>query len=257
MPYIKKKKFVKKQPRRAPRKAPKSITRVVKKELKKLAIKPEKKHDDINLASTDYTMGQCAGNANAYFAADVTPYQVPGTNPNQHIGNEITITSYYMQMQIRQMSAATAPARIKFYLIRAKGSNTETAATLVDNLFLDNQFIGGGAAIIDANSQINMDYLPNYQILKRWTTFIRPDQFSGQQMVKTMSVGQKFKRPLSLKWFSATAGAYSLGRLFLLAFPDSGNASAATASTLTNVPVTAINTGQFLNFNIRWYYTDS
>lgn len=231
----------------------KSIKKIVNREIMKNV---EKKHDDINLASTDYTMGQCAGNANAYFAADVTPYQIPGSNPNQHTGNSIDITSFYMQLQIRQMPAATAPARIKFYLFRCKGSNTEVASALVGNLFNYNLFAGGGNQIFDANSSMNIDYMGNYTLLKRWTCYLKADQFSGQQMPLTRSIGKRFKKPLKVQWFAQTAGAYSQGRIILVALSDCGNASAATASTLTNIPVQTANTGQLLNFSIRWYYTD-
>jgi hypothetical protein len=41
---------------------------------------------------------QCAGNANAYFGADIAPYQIPGSNFNQQTGNEILLTSFYLQL---------------------------------------------------------------------------------------------------------------------------------------------------------------
>lgn len=230
-----------------------STSQIVNNVIKQLA---EKKHDDINLASTDYTMGQVAGNANGYFAADVTPYQIPGSNSNQHTGFEISIISFNMQYQIRQMSASTAPCKVKFYLFRCNGTNTETASALVGNLFNYNQFIGGGSQIFDYNSAMNMDYMGNYRLLRRWTAYLKPDSFSGQQMPKTGRIGGKFKKPLKVTWFTNTAGAYSQGRIILVALPDIGNASTTTASTLTNLPVTAANTGQFLNFSIRWYYND-
>lgn len=255
MPYYpKKKKTMKKPKKRVPKRRPQSITKIVQKAITKQA---EKKRDDINLASADFTMGQCAGNANAYYAGDITPNQITGSNPNQHTGNEISITSFYMQLQLRQMSSATAPAKIKFYMFRMKGTNVETPSGLVANLFEDNQFAGGGNVIVDANSSMNPDYLANYQLLKRWTCYLKPDQFSGQQMPLQRSIGMKFKKPLKLQWFTQTPGnSWSHGRIILVALSDSGNASLSTASTLTNIPVQTANTGQFLNFSVRWYYTD-
>jgi hypothetical protein len=257
MPYVKKRRIYRKgrvplKRKRVYRKKT-SVTSVVKKILNRQV---EKKHDDINLASTDYTMGQVAGNANAFFSADVTPYMTTGANPNQRIGNEIMVTSFNMNYQIRQMSAATAPAKIKFYLFRLKGTNTETSSSLVGNLFNYNQFIGGGNQIYDLNSSMNTDYMGNYTLLRTWTSYLKPDQFSGQQMPVTRRIGAKFRKPLKVNWFSSTTGAYSQGRMILVAFSDCGNASTSSASTLSNLPVTAVNTGQFLNFSIRWYFTD-
>lgn len=257
MAYVRKRRVYRKKgvvPKRKPvyRKRT-SVAAVVKRLIHKEA---EKKHDDIILASTDYNMGQCAGNADAYYAGDVTPFQTTGANANQHIGNEIAITSMNMQYQIRQMSAATTPAKVKFFLFRLKGTNTEPAAALVGNLFLDNQFIGGGNSVVDYNSVMNQDYMSNYQLLRQWTAYLKPDQFSGQQMPCIKRIGCKFKKPLKLQWFTNTASSISHGRIILVALPDSGNASTTTASTLTNAPVLAANTGQLLNFSIRWYYTD-
>lgn len=258
MAYLKKRNVYKKK-RVVPKRkyARKPTVRGVRKIVQSVISKQvEKKHDDINLAATDYNMGQVAGNAEAFYAGDITPYQIPGSNPNQHTGSEIQITSAYLQLQLRQQSAAVAPCKVKFYLFRCKGTNTETASALVGNLFLDNQFVGGGSGIIDANSQMNSDYMGNYTMLRKWTVYMKPDQFSGQQMPVTRSIGFKFKKPLKVRWYTQTAGAYSEGRLILVALSDCGNCSTATASTLTNIPVSAVNTGQLLNFNMRWYYTD-
>lgn len=246
----------KKRPYTKPRKPKTSTTaikNIVKQELNKTV---EKKRINTVYSIVDYPMGQVNGNNNGYYSDDITPQMIPGTAVNQRIGNEIKITSLHMQLQLRQMSAATSPVKMVFYMIQSKGFYTGLSSQIVSQLFNTNNYIGAGTTIYDSGSDMNVDQFANFRVVKKFTVYMKPDGFSGQQMPMLRHVGLKFKTPLLVRWYSANQADFSQGRLFLIGFSSNGNASTATASTTSNVPVTAINTGQLINYNIKWYYTD-
>jgi len=216
----------------------------------------EKKRFNTTYATTDATMGQCDGNANAYYANEITPNIPQDDTPNGRTGNKISLCSLFMTLQLRQMSSATSPTTIKCFIIRAVGSYADTPANLVGQLWNANNYIGSGNTIYDTGSDMNIDQFANFRILKRFNCYIKPDQLSGQQMPIARDIGMKFKKPLEIVWRSNAVNTQVQGRLYFIALASNGNASLSTQSTLANVPVVGTNTGQFINYNIKWYYTD-
>jgi len=200
-------------------------------------------------------MGQCAGNGNGFYASFVTPIPSQGSGASNRIGSEINITSAYITVQMRQMSAAVAPTVVQFFLVRTKGDYLQTASDFVVSAISPNNFIGTGTQVIDTNSQWNPDYFGTYSIVKKWKMYIKPDSFSGQQMPAMRNIGLKFKKPLVQRFL--TSATNSNNKMILIALASTGNASTGVVSTLANVPVTAVNTGLFINFDIRWYFTDA
>lgn len=255
--------YTKKRPTRKPKKnyknktSNKKIASIVKKEINKCGAKPEMKRTDTTYAVVDGVVGQCVGNSNGWYGADITPALSQGNGVSQRIGNRCKIHSAYMTVQLRQMSGASHPTKLKFYLFHDKSSNTDAVSTIVDNLFNYNEYIGGGASIYDYNSTRNMDYISDLTLLRTWTSYIRADSVSSQLNLKTYSLGFKWKKPKELAFFSTASANVSTGKFFLIVMADSGNASTTTASTLTNAPVLAINTGTYINFSMKWYYTDA
>lgn len=255
MAYVKKRRVYKKKPmvKKVYRKRP-NVKAIVRRELMKTV---EKKRQVYTMIGTDQTFGQCAGNANAYWSDDITPNMVPGPNSNARIGNEISVTSAYMTLQLRQMPACTAPVKCVFYMFIPKGNYTDVPVNAVTQLWNTNNFIGTGATIYDTGSDMNIDQMNNFRIIRKFTVYVKPDQFSGQQMPVAKSIGLKFKRPLKIKWPNTSGNSQIENRIFFVGFCSAGNASAATASTLANIPITTANTGLFINYSIKWYYTDS
>jgi len=230
-----------------------SIKSIIKQEMNKVQ---EKKRINTVYSVTDFAIGQVNAGANGFYSDDITPQMITGVSASQRIGNEINICSLHMTLQLRQMSAGTAPVKLIFYMIQAKGFYQATSTTLVGTLFNSNNYIGTGSQIYDTGSDMNVDQIKNFRIIKKFIVNMQPDGFTGQQMPVAKTFGMKFKTPLNIRWYSANQADFSSGRIFLIGFSSNGNASTTTASTLANVPVTAINTGQFINYNIKWYYTD-
>lgn len=234
---------------------PKNIRSIVKKEIVKMGAKPEVKRSDLTYSTTDAVMGQCTGNANGWYGAEITPAIAQGSGVSQRVGNRVNVMSAYMTIQLRQMSGCSHPTKIKFQMYYDPTNNTDTISTIVDNLYNYNDYIGGGV-IYDYNSTRNLDYLTDMKLVRTWTSVLRADSVSSQLNLKTYGIGFKFKKPKNLSWFSTGSTNNAVGRFYLVAFADSGNCSTTTASTLSNAPVTAINTGVYINYSIKWYYTD-
>lgn len=235
----------------------KPMANIVKREIAKVMNRTlEKKNFTITYSATDQVMGQVAGNSNGFYSADVTPTPALGSSSGGRIGNDINVTGMYMTVQLRQMSAATAPVKITWYIMRMKGDYSSTSGQVVANSFNTNDYIGGGAIIYDTQSSLNSDFFGTYTILKKFNCYIKPDQFTGQQMPCVKNIALKFRKPLNVRFYSNGTGV-CLGKIFLVALASNGNCSTVTASTITNLPVSAVNTGQFLNFSMKYYYTDA
>lgn len=219
--------------------------------------KLEKKRTDITYATVDYAFGQVNGNVNGYHAEEITPSPSVGSQLNQRNGNQISITGMYMSLQLRQMSACQSPVTIVFYIMRFKGDYSSTAAQTVGNCFNANEYVGGGGIIYDTQSSFNTDFFGAFKILKKVKCYLKPDQITGQQMPLSKNVALKFKKPLNVRYFGSSGTTASQGKIFLIGFANNGNRSTGTASLLTNIPIGAINTGIFLNYNIKYYYTDA
>lgn len=231
-----------------------AVRKVVKAELNKQV---ETKRFSTTFANTDYSMGQITGNSNGYFADDITPEPTLGTGVANRIGNDIKLTGCYMTLQLRQMSAATAPNKITFYIVRMKGDYQLPVASFVDSMFNPTEYIGAGSTIYDTQSSLNTDYMGIYRIVKKFNVYIKPDQFSGQQMPVVKNIPLSFKKkPATVRFFSTGTGI-AYGRYFIVALCSNGNCSTVTASTLANVPVQGINTGVLINYSIKWYYHDA
>lgn len=216
----------------------------------------EKKRTNITFSSNDYSIGQVAGNSNGYLAVDITPLINQGANVSDRIGNLVNVTSLHMTLQMRQMSACVSPVKIIVYLWYAKGLNDQTPGFAVNDLYNTNNYLGSGNQVIDTGSDLNIDNLGAYRMLKKYICYMKPDGFSGQQMPEARTFGLKFKTPLKLRYNGTGGTNISQGRMFLFAFSSCGNASSSVVSTVTNSCVQAINTGQLINYNIKYYYTD-
>jgi len=225
-------------------------------QLNKLGItKPEKKRIQGTL-SGDNAMGQSFGDVSGYLSYDITPQCTQGSNINNRIGNKISLTGIYFSVQLRQMINATGPVRVDLYIIKLYGDNDVSAVDLTRLIFTKNDFISGGD-VWDIYSQKNIDYAKNYQIIRRKRMYIKPDQFTGQQMPTQLTFGHKFKEPHVVRYSGTSASGFDSGRLIMMAFSSNGNASAVTASSLVGTPTIGVSTGQLLSYSIRYFFTDS
>lgn len=219
-------------------------------------INAEKKR--YTLTTTGSGISQCYGATSAgYLINDITPVPAQGTTSVTRNGASIRLHSSLFKMQIFHQSATTAPMKIQMYIVKIKGPY-QVASTWITNAFQLNPFVlnAGSPAIIDINSNFNPDYFSGFQIIQKKTLYIPVDSYSGVQTIKTYNIPLRYKNH-HVRFQADGSSTPSIGQIFLVLLADSGNSSGVTASTLTNVPVTAVNTGCLVDYQIQHYFYDN
>lgn len=218
--------------------------------------KPERKRYDT--WDQEDTFGQVNGNNAAYHAVDTTPNPAQGVGLNQRIGSAIRVTGTHYNFQIRQMSAATGNARVIVELYAIPGIVWGNVNTFTDTIFESNSFLrsgGGGAGIVDYNSDYDPDYFQQWKLLRRKRVYIRADSLASQTNVVSFSMGVKFRKPHKIKW-NDNGTTVVQGQIIMVVRADTGNASTGTVSTITGIANSAVSTGYVLNYNHKSYYID-
>lgn len=196
--------------------------------------------------------GQVSANASGFYSADVTPIPSQGVGFQQRNGQSIKICSWHMTAQVIQQSAASSAINFKMFIYKIMGDPETSASTFVTEQFQTNAFVGGGGSIVDYNSMINPNRFSEAKLVYFKNFRIAPDNFSNQTGFRTISCGGKINHHIR---YDGDTNTVTQGQLIMVILADSGNIGAV--STLSNVPITAINTGCALNYNLKWYYYDN
>lgn len=205
--------------------------------------------------TTGVHVGQVNGNASTAVCLDITPTPVEGAGYSNRNGASVKLTSWHLQIQLTQQSASQHPMKVKFMVFHVKGAPI-TASTFPSLYYNANPFIGG-AQVVDLNSSTNSDNYSKFSLVRSKTVTLAPDPLSGTTMIKTFSLGMKYGKNGRHLRFDGDNNTITSGQLLLVALADSGNRSTTTASTLTGIPVSAINTGAFFYHELKAYYVDN
>jgi len=209
--------------------------------------KPEVKWIE-NPASADL-VGQvdsgAGGGASGFF---ITNTCGAGVGVGDRVGLETKLIGINMRMQFQQQSAATGPMRLILDVFKFT-SRPGTIGTLVNNAYnTDNM-----SEVVDYNSTLNPNYKKEYMRIYSRKIYLRPDNFSGQLMIADLK--HLIKQNQILRYASTTsADAVNMGYAVVIR-ADVGN-KGASASTNTNVAVTAANTGAQYRIFYKSYFTD-
>lgn len=261
-------KYVKKTYKKSAKKAIKSrpLAKKVAKLSKQVALmKPEKKL--LTGQITNY-IGQVSGNDAAYLALDMTPSPLQGTSENTRTGSQITATGFFSQIQITPMSANVCSGLVQIELWKINGFPSLNAYTFVTSpaglasnpaelIYNSNLFINNSVKpIIDVNSLRNMDFNKDFTLIRRKSVYFpeRSDTTVSTR-AKTIKFSAKFKDGHLIS-FNKNTSTITNGTYFILFKTNIGNVSTTTASTLNNIPLTAINTGFTMSMNFTNFYTD-
>lgn len=195
------------------------------------------------------------------FITDITPTPSEGTTSTSRTGNSIKLHSSFQRFQFYHQSATTQPINFQILILQVKGPPVSNLTTFVNNIYTLNPFVSnaGAPAIVDYNSSFNPDFFGQYRILRRKKFRLSPDQFTGQQMIKNVNLPMKYNRGKGhhIRYALDNNTVPSDGQILMIVLADSGNMSSTTASTLSNVPVSAINTGLIMDYNIVHYFYDN
>lgn len=212
------------------------------------------KHRQIYASTSANTLGQVYGNANGYWAGDVTPNIGQGIGVSNRIGGSIKWHSSHWTFQFQHQASTVAPIRFNIYLVKVVGPAQSNVATMIQSCWNANPFVS--SPIYDLNSGRNQDTYKNFIILKRKTIQMGADNYAGVPMIRTVNFGYKFKNH-HCRWAGDTA-TLTEGQILMVMFADNGNASPLTVSTITNgVSQKAINTGLDFQYIQTHYYYDN
>ncbi len=214
----------------------------------------EKKRFDKS-STTAQLIGQVNANISGAVCIDVTPIPAEGITYNTRNGASIKMVSWHCKFQITQQSATQHPMKIKVLFFSVKES-VIAPATFLLSYFEKNSFVNGGNTIVDYNSDINPDNYKKYRLVKSYNMTLQPDPLATTTMIKTFNMGMKYKSGVHVR-FDGDTTTPTNGQLLMVVLCDSGNLSTSTASTLTNIPLSAVNTGASLLYDFKAFYVDN
>ena len=200
-------------------------------------------------------LGQVNANSTGALCYDITPIIPAGTSSDQRTGVSVKLASALYQFQFSQLSALTIKQKfiIEFWINKGTYLTTATAQDYIHS-------VSTFSTVIDSNSPRNQDRFSEFQLVRRITRSLSPEQLSGDATVSTFDVPIKFNRGQGhhLRLANTISGSNALdilnGQMFMTVRADVGNANAITAST-KSVPLTAVNTGSVMRFAYKvWYY---
>lgn len=198
---------------------------------------------------------QMAINAAGYNAHDLTPTWTQGLGESDRVGNSIKLTGYNMKIQLRGQIQTLSARRLKLIIIKTT-DKVSTTSQIIDSMYDANPLTG----LVDYHSQ--RDYSDNKKVhkivrvipmyLKECNLAFNDDRTPA---IKDYNVSLKLQDTLRFETnASTTPNDY---RMFFVIFCDTGNRSAATASTNGGCMVQAVNTGVEYQFHDRTWYVDN
>lgn len=215
----------------------------------KSLVNVEKKFYEV--AWAEQTLGQCNGNSDGCLAIDITPIPAEGTTQQTRNGASIKLTGGMIRVQFRQMSALHTAMKFRVYVIHTK-NQVSTMGTTTNRQFLSPDVI---TSVVDYNSLRNPDYYGDFRILARRIVTIPADNYSTMTArFKDLQINLKLNSHVR---FSGDTTTVVNGQIWLLFVANTGNCSTTTASTLSKIANTAINTGAYADVASRFYYVDN
>lgn len=212
--------------------------------------RPEKKHYVSPTTVDQVSVGQCNVNADAYWAADITPMVLQSGASNGRIGDRITLKSLIVKGVMLGQSAQAARMRCRVVVAHVKGQPYGTGGAALVDAYERNSLTG----LYDYNCTRSTDTYANFRILCNKTIFVPTDRFSGAAGFVNFTLPLKLNHIID--YIDTGAAVLKGGQICLWILCDSGNANPTTPSSAANVPITAANSGIKLSYKIDYYYTD-
>lgn len=203
--------------------------------------KPEKKYVDVNQDEIAY-VGQYAATVTddgAFYAA-LSPNSITGgSNVSSRVGNKITLTSCYLQIQLRQMSQTINPIRYRYWIMNRKINTPDDIGSnaTFNNYFLPNPF----SDVRDYFSNPDMETMKQLNVVARGKGIVRADPANTSQAM-TAFIKRPLKLNLTQTYDNSSATVPNDNKLYLFVQLDNGQIGT--------------NTGLQLEYTCRFWYTD-
>lgn len=211
-----------------------------------------------------YNQTGAATAINGCFVSDITPTPAQGVAYNQHEGSSIKLTSSYFKIQLYTQSAVSLPpVKVKIWIFAVKGSPINIA-TFVTNTFQTNPFLTTASyanVINDYNSPLDPDFFGTYSVLFQKEYLLPSCDVAGVLNIKDITIPMRYGgvqgKGKHIR-FQDNATTVMDGQMIMIIMSNAGNSNAANVGVAAGgVPVTAVNTGQYLNIAGMHYYYDN
>lgn len=215
----------------------------------KSMLNSEKK--ELKFLPTTATIGQVQGAGFGHYIQDITPVMSQGITGQTRNGISIRVNSFVLKGQLIQQSAAVQSQKIRVEIFLNKSTPLSTVG-LISSIYDVNPLNN----LYDINAPRAIDTYKNWVKVASRRFNIGQDNQSGVTGFRDMVLPLKFKS-YRVKYDSDNTNTVTNGQLIMVITADSGNTSNATASTLTTIPVTAVNTGSTLNYYMQYWFYDN
>lgn len=214
-----------------------------------------------NSLSTGQAVGQVNGNSSGTRCYDITPLLEQGVTATTRNGDSVKFTSAYFQFMVSQQTANVISNKLSIELWHYNGGSPISEADFLAATYQPTVF----STVTDYQSARNIDRLGDMRMIRKMIVRLDGDTTNNALNVKYVNMPIKFNKGKGhhVRYVGSTITNNSLtdivngrSQLFLIYRAESGNRSTATASTL-NVPITAINTGLFVQASYSMYFYDN
>jgi len=214
-----------------------------------------------NQLSTGQAVGQVNGNNSGTRCYDITPLLEQGVTATTRNGDSVKFTSAYFQFMVSQQTANVIANKLSIELWHYNGGSPISEADFLAALYQPTVF----SSVTDFQSARNIDRLGDMRMIRKMVVRLEGDTTNNALNVRYVNMPIKFNKGKGhhIRYTGATITNNPLvdivngrSQLFLVYRAESGNRSTATASTL-NVPITAINTGLFVQASYTMYFYDN
>jgi hypothetical protein len=214
-----------------------------------------------NQLATGQAVGQVNGNNSGTRVYDITPLLTQGVTAETRNGDSVKFTSAYFQFMVSQQTANVISNKLSIELWHYNGGSPISEADFLAATYAPTVF----STVTDYQSPRNIDRLGDMRLARKMVVSLDADQTNNSTSVRYINMPIKFNKGKGhhVRYVGSAIANNPLtdivngrSQLFLVYRAESGNRSNATASTL-NVPITAINTGVFVQASYTMYFYDN
>lgn len=204
------------------------------------------------------TVGQVDVNATGAFAVDLGIMNLAeGVSIDDRVGVKCKLIGTSIRAQIQQQSACDFYNKYIVDIVGTMDMNA-SATTILNRIYNPDSI----SQVIDANSTRDYNQLKSktnpmcdtFLIASKRVTVSKDATTATQLGFKDFKMF--IKQSVQLLWAGGAINPPNNFRMLMFIRAQAGNKSTATASTLPQVPATAINTGGVIRFSFTNYYTD-
>lgn len=197
------------------------------------------------------SLGQVNNNGSGVLCLDITGCMSIGSaaGGSDRVGLKANLKGIFLRYQVQQQSALAIG--VKYILEVWKTNDTNIATGSFPGMVFNTDSISG---VIDYNSTRSMLYRNIYKRVYAKSFYIPPDNLSSVNSFIDKKV--LIKQRQLLEWPTTATSNPQNVRYLVTIRASAGNLNTTTASTLSNIPLTAVNTGATCYIMATSYFTD-